>query len=81
MAIKKKEKGKVVVKNINGTIFDVRLVPNKKGHGKDQKWISSSYVLCLGKSHLKSGFKNIEEAGKFATENISKYNKKTKTFS
>ena len=81
MAVKKEERGKVVKQLINGTIFDVRRVPK---YGKDLKGNkvieSASYCLFVGKNNVKRGFKSIEEAGIFAVENKSKYNKKEKRF-
>jgi len=85
MAVKKKERGKIVVENVNNTNFDIRQVPISEGHGKSKKIISYNFSVFRGKHELKpknerGGFKNIEEAKKFAISIYSTYNKKTKTF-
>lgn len=82
MAAKKNERGKVVKQNVYGTIFDVRIVPKVKTDVKTGKsvWETSSYHLFIGKTAVKAGFKNVDEAGKFALENISKYDRKDKKF-
>lgn len=80
MAVKKEERGKVVQKCVNGTIFDVRHVPRYIGHGKARRMESSSYHLYIGKKSLKGGFKSVEAAGQFAAENLNKYNRKAKSF-
>lgn len=81
MANKSIERGKVIESQVNGTIFDVRQVPKydiDKFGKKTMK--SSSLCLFVGKHNIKSGFKTAIEAGTFASENLDKYNKRSRSF-
>ena len=83
MANKSIERGKVIESQVNGTIFDVRQVPKYDVDNRTGKKTMKSSSLCLfiGKHNVKSGFKTVLEAGTFATKNLDKYNKKSRSFS
>ena len=80
MAVKNRDESKVVFKNIENTNLDVRIVHKHEGIGKKRRVVSSSYGVFCTKKNVKGGFKNPELAIAFITENISKYNRKSKTF-
>ena len=67
MAVKKKEHGKVVVPSVLGTFFSIKQISEKTGYGKARKVTTSSYALCNHKKILYEGFKNVEQAIRYAT--------------
>ncbi|MBW2998154.1 hypothetical protein KY321_01325 [Candidatus Woesearchaeota archaeon] len=77
MAVKKNEKGKVLM---NHEGFSVRQVPTYEGYGNDKRMTKSTIALFVGKRQIIDGFKNPATAIEFIDENLEYYSKKDKKF-
>jgi hypothetical protein len=80
MSVKRNDESTVVIKNVNNTNLDIRMVFKHKGEGKKRSVESSTYGIFSTKNNVKDGFKNVNLAIAFLTENIGKYDKKRKKF-
>jgi len=80
MAVKKVERGKVVKEKVGNTYFDVHYVPTFEGFGKKRKTKTSTFAVFHTKHNLKSGFKNADEAERYAIAIFPSYNKKKHDF-
>ena len=64
MAVKKREKGKVLAEVGN---YRIRQIPKYEGYGKKRKLISTSIAVFIAKKQLQGGFKTVLEAIEYAT--------------
>ena len=80
MGVRRKDESKVVLKNVQDTNLDVRIVFKHKGEGRKRRVESSTYAVFATKNNVKDGFNKPELAVAFIEENFEKYDRKTKKF-
>ena len=80
MGVRRKRESKVVLKNVQDTNLDVRLIFTHKGEGRKRRVESTTYGIFATKSNIKDGFKTSDLAVDFLVENYGKYDRKTKKF-
>jgi len=80
MAVKKKEIGTIVKKNVNGTFLDIRQVPTYSGYGKERRVTESHYAIFHAKKNVKDDFKNTSDAEEYIKSFFHKYNLKKRIF-
>ena len=80
MSVRRKNASKVVIKNVDNTNLDIRMVFVHKGEGRKRRVESSTYGIFATKHSVKDGFNKPELAVAFLQENFHKYDRKSKKF-